>query len=295
MLGSFLNFYQNLPSYVSPEIFSIGGFSLRWYSLSYIAAILLGMVITKNLIRKKKYNFNVKISDIDDFIVYLIIGIFLGGRIFYVIFYNFSYFITNPLEILLPFRFGADGIQFIGISGLSFHGGFIGGALAMYFFSKKKKLPFLKFTDLCALVIPIGYTFGRLGNFMNGELYGRVTEKFWGMYFQDYNGIPFEDLRHPSQLYEAFGEGILLFSILWFLKDKKFPQGYITAFFTIGYGTIRFIIEFFRQPDAIFQSPENSLGTVLLGFSMGQVLCLVMVIFGFYLIFSIKDKSPTFK
>ncbi len=295
MLNKLINFYQNLPSYLSPEIVSFGGFSLRWYSVSYIVAILLGMAIIKRLIAKKKINLAIKTKDIDDFLLYLILGIFLGGRLFYVLIYNFTYFISNPLEILLPFSFN-DGIRFTGISGLSFHGGVVGVVVALYYFSKKRKFDFFKFADLYCLVIPIGYTFGRLGNFMNGELYGRITSRPWGMYFEDFRGIPFEELRHPSQLYEAFGEGILLFVILWNLKNRRLPAGFISGFFLIGYGAIRFLIEFFRQPDKIFQGPNNELGTVVGFLSMGQVLCLLMVLGGSYVVYEAKRKrkTPTF-
>ncbi len=295
-MNQLINFYQTLPSFVSPEIIGIGNFSLRWYSLGYIIAIVLGIGLAKSLIKKKKLNFAIKTTDLDDFIIYLILGIFLGGRLFYAIFYNFSYFFSNPLEVFLPFRFGANGIQFIGISGLSFHGGLIGVLIAMYYFSRKKKISLPNFTDLIMTVGPLGYTFGRLGNFMNGELYGRVTEKPWGMYFLNpINGIPFEMLRHPSQLYEAFSEGVLLFLILWYLKNKKFPAGYITAFCIMGYGIFRFIIEFFREPDRIFKSDQNELGTVFLFFSMGQVLCFFMIVFGLWLIAKSKNNPPSFK
>lgn len=157
---------------------------------------------------------------------------------------------------------------------MSYHGGLIGVALAFYIFCRARKISLLKFSDLFALVVPIAYTFGRLGNFINGELYGRVTTKFWGMYFPlDFSG----QLRHPSQLYEAFFEGIFLFVILWNIRKKSWRTGSLTALYLIGYGTIRFFIEFFREPETV-------LGSSFFTITMGQLLCLFMIMAGILLL-----------
>jgi len=197
------------------------------------------------------------------------------------LFYNFSYYKENPLEIFLPFEF-KERIRFIGISGLSYHGGLIGLILGTLIFCYRKKINFWQLADLVALSVPLGYTFGRLGNFLNLELYGRPTNFTLGMYFPN---DPLNTLRHPSQIYEAFLEGIILYLILSYLHKKIKIKGLIFSFYLLGYGFFRFVVEFFRQPDV-------QLGLVLGPFTMGQVLCFFMVMAGFILLlYNIKRKE----
>jgi phosphatidylglycerol---prolipoprotein diacylglyceryl transferase len=195
--------------------------------------------------------------------------VILGGRLGYVLFYNLGYYLQHPLEIILPFEF-SGGLHFVGISGMSYHGGAIAVMIATVIFCWKRGIDFWRFADLFGSAIPLGYTFGRLGNFINGELYGRATDVPWGMVFPL---DPLHLLRHPSQLYEAFFEGIVLFAVLWVLRKRFSFTGALFALYVAGYGLIRFFIEFFREPDA-------QLGFVLGPFSMGQLLCLLMIAAG---------------
>ena len=187
------------------------------------------------------------------------------------LFYNLNYYLEHPLEIILPVSFDG-GVRFTGISGMSYHGGLICTIIAAGWYIRKNNLNFRAMADLCIPCIPAAYTFGRLGNFINGELWGRATEVPWGMYFP--TGGPV--MRHPSQLYEAVGEGILLFLILWPLRNKVRTPGAMLPLYLIGYGTVRFIIEFFREPD-------EHLGFIFLKFSMGQLLCMGMMTAGIIL------------
>jgi phosphatidylglycerol:prolipoprotein diacylglycerol transferase len=198
----------------------------------------------------------------------------------YVLFYNFSYYLRHPLEIVLPFDF-SNGVKFTGITGMSYHGGLICVILFAWLYCRKARLDFAAMIDLFIPAIPLGYMFGRIGNFINGELYGRITTAMVGMYFPQ---APEQQLRHPSQLYEAFFEGIFLFSVLWSLRKKINTRGAMLAAYLIGYGSVRFFIEYFRQPDA-------HLGFVLLSFSMGQVLCLLMIVTGVLRYFYLSRKQ----
>ena len=201
--------------------------------------------------------------------IYMIIGLIVGARLGFVLFYNLAYYILHPFEIFLPFEF-SDGITFTGISGMSFHGGLLGILLSALVYTRKNRLQFLAMADLFVPAIPLGYTFGRIGNFINGELYGRPTTSFIGMHFPLAPGV---GLRHPSQLYEALFEGIVLFAVLWPMRKTSLPNGTMMAFYLIGYGAVRFVIEYFRQPDA-------HIGFIWMSFSLGQLLCGLMVIAG---------------
>jgi phosphatidylglycerol:prolipoprotein diacylglycerol transferase len=195
--------------------------------------------------------------------------VILGGRLGYVLFYNLGYYLQHPLEAILPFEF-AGGIRYVGISGMSYHGGVLAVLAASILFCRRRKILFWQFADLICPAIPLGYTFGRIGNFINGELYGRTTDAPWGMVFPL---DPQRLLRHPSQLYEAFFEGIVLFALLWLFRRRRPFDGALFALYLIGYGAVRFVIEFFREPDA-------QLGFVMGPLSMGQLLCLVMIAAG---------------
>jgi phosphatidylglycerol:prolipoprotein diacylglycerol transferase len=267
-MSEFWNGWQHLPAKMSPVLFQIGPVKVQYYGLMYIVAFgITYMLVISHLKRQKGPT--ISVEQVQNLFTAMIVGLMVGARFGYVIFYHFSYYLHHPLEVILPFSF-SDGLTYTGIAGMSFHGGGIGITVAVWLYARKTKLGFLRLADLVAPNIPLGYTFGRIGNFINGELFGRVTEKPWGMYFPH---APTHALRHPSQLYEAFFEGIFLFGILWVLKSRVRTPGRMLALYLIGYGAIRFVIEFFRQPDA-------HLGFVLPGFSMGQILCVVMMLTG---------------
>jgi phosphatidylglycerol:prolipoprotein diacylglycerol transferase len=277
-LSAFIDFWQHLPSKISPNIFEIGSFQVRYYSLMYIVAFALTYLLVTYRLRTEKFPYTKEM--IQDLMVWCILGIILGGRLGYVFFYNFEYFIRHPLEVFLPFSF-ANGFKFIGISGMSFHGGLIGAVLAGAMFCYIRQLRFWDLIDLFVPCAPLGYTFGRIGNFINGELWGRSTDVPWGMYF------PLDathKLRHPSQLYEAFFEGLFLFVILWGLRKKRPFEGAFLAYYLIGYGAVRFFIEYVREPDA-------HLGLYFGLITMGQILCLAMMLAGAALYFFLRPKA----
>jgi len=273
-MESLINSWQHLPEHITPYLFSIGTFQLRYYSLMYIVAFVLVYFLVIYRIKNEKYKYTAE--DIQDYLVWAMIGVLLGARLGYVLIYNFVYYLQHPLEIFLPFSF-ADGIRFIGISGMSYHGGVIGVIIMSVLFCRKRKIDFWKFADLICPAIPLGYTFGRLGNFINGELFGRATTMPWGMYF------PLDatnTLRHPSQLYEAAFEGIFLFIILWLLRKKTGVNGYLLGLYIFGYGLARFIVEFFREPDF-------AVGPI----SIGQFLCLLMMLAGIMILIWLKNTT----
>jgi len=240
---------------------------LRYYGLMYLAAFFFTYILVLYRIRNENYEYSKE--TIQDYFAWAVTGLIVGARFGYVLFYNFEYYINHPLRIIFPFDL-TNGLRYVGISGMSYHGGAIGVILASIIFCHKHRINFWNFADLFAAAIPLGYTFGRIGNFINGELYGRVTAVPWGMYFPL---DPYHRLRHPSQLYEALFEGIFLFAVLWILRKKRWLDGLLFSLYLIGYGTARFFIEFFRETD-----PQ--LGCVLWFLSMGQVLCVIMVLCG---------------
>ena len=267
-MDQFWYWWQHLPQHISPIIVEIGWFKLQYYGLMYIVAFAVTYFLVLYRL-KHEQEFEITTAQVKDAMTYMILGLIVGARLGYVLFYNSSYYLRHPLEIFLPFSF-SNGFQFTGISGMSYHGGLIGVIIATGFYVRQSKIDFWDFADLFLPVIPLGYTFGRLGNFINGELFGRVTTAPIGMYFPL---APDKQLRHPSQLYEAFFEGIFLFVVLWSIRKIKMPRGAMLALYLIGYGIVRFFIEYFREPDA-------HLGFVLGPFSMGQVLCALMIVSG---------------
>ena len=277
----FQTWWQHLPQNISPVIFEIGGFRLQYYGLMYIVAFAVTFFLVLYRIKNEE-RFDIATDQVKDATTYMILGLIIGARLGYVVFYNFSYYLKHPLEIILPFSF-SNGITFTGISGMSYHGGLIGAILAPWLYARKAKLDWWDLVDLYQPVIPLGYTFGRLGNFINGELYGRVTTSAIGMYFPL---APTKELRHPSQLYEAFFEGIFLFAVLWSIRKIKTPKGAMLPLYLIGYGTVRFFIEFYREPDA-------HIGFVFLSFSMGQILCALMIAagIGLYAYLARQDRT----
>ncbi len=262
-MDTLINAWQQIPAHITPYLFSIGSFQLRYYSLMYIVAFVIVYFLVMHRIKNEKYKYTSE--DIQDYLVWAMVGVLLGARLGDVLFYNLDYYLYHPLEIFLPFTF-SDGIRFTGISGMSYHGGVIGVIIMSVLFCRKRNFDFWKFADLISPAIPLGYTFGRLGNFINGELYGRVTSMPWGMYFPL---DPTHSLRHPSQLYEAFFEGIFLFAVLWALRKKKLFDGALLGLYIFGYGFVRFMIEFFREPDYM-------VGPI----SIGQFLCVLMMLGG---------------
>jgi phosphatidylglycerol---prolipoprotein diacylglyceryl transferase len=257
-----IDFYQRLPQVVDSVAFSVVGFSIHWYALMWLLAFGVGYVLLVHRVKNGEGMYSV--DDMQDLVTNSLIGALVGGRIGYVIFYDLGYYISHPLQIISPYDFVTN--EWIGIYGMSYHGGLIGVVFAILWTAHKIKKDPLTLSDFIVPVIPIGYFFGRIGNFLNGELYGRVTDVFWGMNF-DNSGF----LRHPSQLYEAFFEGIVLFIILWSLRNIKMKKGFLSIMYLVGYAIIRFFVEFFREPDA-------HLGTFFWGMTMGQFLSLFMVI-----------------
>lgn len=276
-MDRFLIFWQHIPEHLSPNLLEIGSFQLRYYSLMYIVAFSITYILVIYRIKSEKLDYAEEA--VQDYFVWAIIGLLLGARLGYVLFYNLEFYLSHPLAIIFPFDI-SDGFRFIGISGMSYHGGLIGVILATVIFCRKRGMRFLPFADLLCSAIPLGYTFGRIGNFINGELFGRVTDHAWGMYFPL---DPLFQLRHPSQLYEAFLEGIVLFVILWSIRKKKNTDGLIFSLYIIGYGLARFFVELVREPDV-------QIGFITGIFTMGQLLCLLMIALGVTLIM-IRRKS----
>lgn len=250
---------------IDPVIFGIGPLQVRWYGLMYV----LGFGASYFLVRKQiNDRGDTKLAEhFENLNLVLILGVILGGRLGYVLFYNFGYYLKNPLQIAATWQ-----------GGMSFHGACLALIIAGWLFCRSKKLSFWKTADMYVVTIPIGLGLGRIGNFINGELYGRITDVPWGVIFPGAGPLP----RHPSQLYEALLEGVALFLLLWFLRQKtsakstSWPHGTMLALFLGGYGVFRFIVEFFREPD-----PQ--IGFVLGPFTTGQLLSSLMILGGLVL------------
>ncbi len=281
-MEAFINAWQYIPSQMSPSIFSIGSFQLRYYSLMYVVAFAIVYFLSLYRIKHEKYKYSAE--NIQDYLVWAMIGVILGARFGEVLIYNPSYYLQHPLEIIMPFSF-SNGIRFTGISGMSYHGGLIGVVLASVIFCRKYKFNFWHLVDLLIPAVPLGYTFGRIGNFINGELYGRATAVPWGMYFPLDS---LQKLRHPSQLYEAMLEGIVLFIVMWLIRKKSKFDGFLLGIYIFGYGLARFIAEFFREPD-------YNVNMILVTISIGQLLCLLMMLGGIALLIWRKNASPALK
>ena len=270
-MEAFINAWQHIPSQMSPSIFSIGSFQLRYYSLMYLVAFAIVYFLGLYRIKHEKYKYTAE--NIQDYLVWAMIGVILGARFGEVLIYNPGYYAQHPLEIIMPFNF-SNGFRFTGISGMSYHGGVIGVVIASVLFCRKYKFNFWHLVDLLIPAVPLGYTFGRIGNFINGELFGRVTTVPWGMYFPL---DPSQSLRHPSQLYEALLEGIVLFIVMWLIRKKTKFDGFLLGIYIFGYGLARFIAEFFREPD-------YNVDIILANISIGQLLCLLMMLGGIALL-----------
>lgn len=261
-----------------PVAVHLGSFGIHWYGLMYLAGFMLFLAFGRY---RSKQGGTLSVGQLDDLLFYGVLGVIIGGRLGYIFFYKFSFYFSNPLEMLKVWE-----------GGMAFHGGFLGVLVAMALYSRKVEQPWLKITDFIAPLVPLGLLTGRFGNFINGELWGRVTSPnaWWAMIFPQardadqalmvsnpalqaiyaqFQGLP----RHPSQLYQMALEGIALFLLLWIFSRKPRPVGAVSGLFLIGYGSFRFIGEFARQPD-------DFLGLLSLGMSMGQWLSLPMIFAG---------------
>jgi phosphatidylglycerol---prolipoprotein diacylglyceryl transferase len=298
--------YLNYPDWIRPEI--IPGLPFRWYGFMYLVAFAITYLLVSRQLRERKVNYDA--DEVTSYFFWTIIGVLVCARIFATIVYDTSgRYLRAPWLVFWPFdETGA----FTGLQGMSYHGGFLGAIVATVVFCRVKRISFLDWGDTVAAAVPLGYTFGRLGNFINGELYGRVTSSPLGMIFPEAERFPASDPwvkniagkigmsipdpagllnlpRHPSQLYEAFFEGLVLWAFLWFfIRKRKSYDGFVMGWYMIGYGIVRFFIEYFREPDAgigyrislahgdaptyLFSSPWN--------FSTGQILCFLMIIGG---------------
>ena len=253
-----------------PVAFELFSLSIRWYSLSYIFGLILGWIYCKKILIKDP----IILKLFEDYLSFLIIGIIVGGRIGYVIFYNLPYFISNPLEILMIWN-----------GGMSFHGGMLGVIISSYIFSKKNNQNIFIFLDLVAITSPVGIFLGRVSNFINGELVGKLTNSNWGVLFPTYD----DKLRHPSQLYEAFLEGIILFILMNFIFFiKNYKVGTCSYMFLIIYGCFRISSEFFREPDI-------QIGYLFGNISMGMFLSAIMIIIGLIIYFKRNNETKSQK
>ena len=257
---------------LDPVLFNFGFIAIRWYSLAYVGGILIGWWLGKKIIvrifRNKGKKFNLK--EFDDLITYIIFSIIIGGRTGYILFYNLDYYISNPLSIFKIWE-----------GGMSFHGALIGIIIGTYLFSIKRKLPYLILLDVIACVAPIGMFFGRIANFVNGELVGKATNVSWSVIFPTIDTLP----RHPSQLYEAFLEGIILFIILnMCIMRKNYKIGTCSYLFLVSYGFFRIVSEFFREPDV-------QVGYLFNLFSMGTILSFLMILVGITLFAFVKKNE----
>lgn len=254
---------------IDPVIVQAGPLAIRWYALAYVAGILIGWWYIGKLDRKKPKALSQ--AAYDDFIIWAILGILLGGRLGYVLFYNPDFFFSNPAEIIAVWK-----------GGMSFHGGLAGSVAAIYLMCRRYKLKFWPVADIVCCMAPIGLFLGRIANFINAELYGRITDVPWGVIFP---GDPFA--RHPSQIYEALTEGFLLFCIMFFFAfytKSQTKSGKLSGIFLIGYSIFRIFSELFREPDI-------QLGFIVGNVTMGQILSIPMLLFGIYLIVTAKPRK----
>lgn len=268
-----MEFWQNIYSNFNVIAFEILGFKVRWYAIMYVFALLLALVLAKFFV--KKFKINISNSMLDNYFLWAEAGVILGARVGYILIYdpNTLWYLTHPWQIFNPYHNG----QFIGIRGLSYHGAIVGLLIATFLFCKKHKQKLLVYLDLVALSAPLAYILGRIGNFLNQELFGRITDVPWGIYVE---GV----LRHPSQLYEAFLEGFVVFIVVFLAKLRQKFEGELIVVYACAYSLARFICEFFREPDF-------GVGFVAFGLSMGQVLSFVMFVVALLFYTRLKLKN----
>jgi phosphatidylglycerol:prolipoprotein diacylglycerol transferase len=255
-----LEYWHNIYEKFDPVAFNLFGISVHWYGITYVLALLLALLSAKYFVKKDKLP--ITNDQLDNYFIWVEVGVILGARIGYILFYSpqVGYYLTNPWQMFNPFMDG----NFVGIRGFSYHGALIGFLIASYFYSIRSKLKFWFLMDLVAISVPLGYIFGRIGNFLNQELVGRVTDVPWGIYV-------YGDLRHPSQLYEALLEGLILFLVIYLLRKRKRFHGELAMLYAFGYGLARFVAEFWREPDI-------QLGFIYDWLTMGQILSLTMML-----------------
>jgi phosphatidylglycerol:prolipoprotein diacylglycerol transferase len=247
-----------------PVALQLGPLAIRWYGLMYLLAFAAFYLLGRWRVMRTHHGpaTGLKPSDVEDLLFHGVLGVVLGGRLGYVLFYKPAYYLQHPLEVFAVWQ-----------GGMAFHGGLVGVLVACAWFARRRGLPFLVLMDCVAPLVPLGLATGRLGNFINGELWGRATDLPWAMVFPQ-SGSPVP--RHPSQLYQFAGEGLLLFALVWWFSSRPRPVGRVSGLFLLGYGTLRFLAEFAREPDAF-------LGLLAGGLSMGQLLSLPMVAGGLWL------------
>lgn len=268
-----MEFWQNIYSNFNVVAFEIFGLKVHWYGIMYVIALISALFLAKFFV--KKFKMDISKDMLDNYFIWVEIGVILGARLGYILIYdvNTMYYITHPWQIFNPYMNG----EFVGIRGMSYHGAIVGFLVATYLFCKKNKQNLWKFLDLVALSVPLAYVFGRVGNFLNQELFGRITSVPWGIYV---NGV----LRHPSQLYEAFLEGVVVFFVVYCIKFKQSFQGELILVYASAYSLARFICEFYREPDF-------GIGLVLWGMSMGQILSLFMFVISLLCYINFKFKK----
>lgn len=314
MTGGYIPF----PAWLNPEI--IPGLPLRWYGLTYLVAFYLTYRLLR--VRIAERNLQVNRDTVLNLFFWGIVGVLIGGRLISVTVYDpTGHYLRNPLQIIVPFVQEAGRLRFVGLQGMAYHGGLLGAIVAVALYCRAKRLPVAEWMDMIAACTPLGYTFGRLGNFINGELYGRVTTVPWGMVFPDAPGFPADQAwvrqmaersgieigaeqllvnlaRHPSQLYEAALEGLLLFVVLWVVLRKRSPfPGALFSAYLVGYGVVRFAVEYVRQPDPGLDFPimlvevANPAQTSLLNFTTGQILSAIMIAAGAAVFFVCRRRA----
>lgn len=273
--------WNRIYEFIDPIAFEIGGVSVHWYGIMYVGAMLLALFIAKLFVKYRQERFPVSQENLDSFFIWVEIGVILGGRIGYVLIYSSDrfYYLLHPWEMFNPYINGV----FVGISGISYHGAVSGFVIAAILFCLIKKQPFWVFMDLSAISIPLGYVFGRLGNFFNHELFGRVVDS--SPLAQSIGILINGELRYPSQLFEAFSEGIVLFFVLFFLMRFLKTPGSLLVAYGAGYAIFRFICEYFREADA-------HMGYYSFGLSMGQILSIIMLAISIGLAFLIYYTKP---
>ena len=310
--------YIPFPRWLNPQI--VPGLPLRWYGLMYLVAFYLTYRLLRVRIAERRLTTDKE--TVLNLFFWGIIGVLIGGRLLSVIVYDpTGHYLRNPLQIILPFVRQDGRLRFVGLQGMAYHGGLAGAMVAVALYCRAKRLPVAEWMDMIATCTPLGYTFGRLGNFINGELYGRVTAVPWGVVFPDAPPFPagegwVRDLaarsgieigaeqalvnlaRHPSQLYEAALEGVVLFAVLWFVLRKRAPfPGVLFSAYLFGYGAVRFAVEYVRQPDPGLDFPimlvqvANPSETSLANFTTGQILCAIMIAVGVLALFVCRRRA----